>query len=174
MNSRKRINLNETPTAPDASGVDELFNGARQNLIQAQEQLEQLVKFLQDNNFAKLAPAVADCWRTTIQSVADMHAMADDWKELAEKELEKASKQGSQPGSLNTGITNLTTGFRREGLTISECLSVIKAADEKPVTFDDRPYVKNKLFYEKPKSLSQLQKETKFDFGRFMTDLEQE
>lgn len=175
MNSRRRRQLNELNSTQDASGVDELFNGARQNLIQAQEQLEKLVKYLQDNNFAKLAPAVADCWRTTIQSVADMHAMADDWQELAQKEMEKANKQNSQPGSLNTGITNLQTSGRiRDGLTISECLDILDERVEKHSKFDDRPYVKEKIFYEHGKSLNELKRETMFSFDRFMPDAEQE
>lgn len=181
MNSRTRRSLNElaneqTETPQDTAGVDKLFNGARQNLINAQEQLEKLVKFLQANNFAKLAPAVADCWRTTIQSVADMHQMADDWQEQAQKEMEKADKQrGTNPGSLNTGITNLTTGKSRSGRTIQECLTIIREAHARPVLFDGRPYVKDKIFFERPKSLEDFQKETHFDFGKFLdADPEQE
>ena len=160
----------------DVAGVDKLFNGARQNLINAQEQLEKLVKYLQANNFAKLAPAVADCWRTTIQSVADMHQMADDWQEQAQKEMEKASKQ-AQPGSLNTGITNLTTGLARKGRTLGECLQVIREAErvaDEELSFDTRPYVKEKVFYEKPRSLQDLQRETNFEFDRFLDDIPQE
>lgn len=182
MKQRIRRSLNEladeaTPkgsSPQDAAGVDKLFNGARQNLINAQEQLEKLVKYLQANNFAKLAPAVADCWRTTIQSVADMHQMADDWQEQAQKEMEKANKQqGAQPGSLNTGITNLqTAGKQRQGRPLEECLLIMRDGIGR-VTFDDRPYVKEKIFFEKPLSMEQIQRETVFDFDRFL-DPEQE
>jgi hypothetical protein len=49
-----------------------------------------------------------------------------------------------------------------------------KARMGEALSFDDRPYVKEKIFYERPKSLHDIQKETSFEFDRFLLDISQE
>jgi hypothetical protein len=39
-------------------------------------------------------------------------------------------------------------------------------------TFDDRPYVMEKVFYQKPQSLQEIQQSTNLEFERFLSDVD--
>lgn len=149
--------------------VDSLFSKAIEHLQGAGEQLNALMTLLQKNYHGTIDSApVAKCIEATASSHDAMGTLAAKWRE----EAEKAKEVNSRAGSLNTGIMNLTTGHKRKGLTIKESLEIL-SRKHMIESFDERPFVKDKLYFQKPKTLNELQKNITFDFDKFLAGVDE-
>lgn len=166
MDSKRRLMELAPDAAPEVPGkqapspaggnVDKLFYGARHHLQQAQKMFHDLLELLQNGHQGVDSAPVADCYKATAESIDTMDQLAKKWQEEAQK------ANAPNPGAV-------TAGRVRQGMPLQECLRVIAGrADD--VSFDDRPYVQERLHFERPRSLQDLQRETVFDFSRFLPE----
>lgn len=172
--SKRSLNeLDGSNVGGPGESVDDLFMKARNHFQAASDDLNKLLKLLQSDYKGVQSSPVAASIKVAADAVDEMDALSQSWQEEAQKAKEAAAKEQASapvPGMLNGpppqfgAITPESRRHRRPSL--DECLALINNRGN-DASFDARPYVRDRLVFEKPKSLRQLTKESVFNFDKF-------
>ena len=160
-----KVPAESVSTGNEAHEITQLFAATIEDLQNAHNNLDTLMKVLQDRHTHIESAPVAKCIQTTAKSVDEMHKLAAQWREAAE--AKRAEIRKTEPGSLNTGINNLslpTEGHRR--MTLHEALVVLLTPTFE--RYNEIEYIKSQLFFENARTPEQLRKETVFEFDKLL------